>query len=74
MRKSIIPSVFSVKAGLRAVNVTCRKAMGKLEGNPEQQLMQSSAEVKGCEVTPVCEQVIKTYIGVPACRGQIRVA
>lgn len=35
MRKSIIPSVFSVKTGLSAVNITCIKAMGKLEGNSE---------------------------------------
>lgn len=46
--------------------------MGKLEENSEQQLMQSPAEVKRCEVTPVCEQVIKASICV--CRGQIRVA
>lgn len=48
--------------------------MGKLEGNTEEQLVQYSAAVKRCEVTPVCEQIIKAYISVPACRGQISVA
>lgn len=35
MSKSIIPFVFSVKTGPCAVNITCRKGMGKLEGNSE---------------------------------------
>lgn len=46
----------------------------KLEGKPEQQLIQYSAEVKGCLVLLVCEQVIKDCMSVPAWRGQISIA
>lgn len=38
----------------------------KLEGNTEQQLIQYSAEVKGCAEILVCEQVIKDCISAPA--------
>lgn len=69
MRKLLILPVFIVRTGLCAVNITrsC-KLMGtmKLEGNPEQQLIQYSAEVKGCLVLLVCEQVIKDCMSVPA--------